>query len=61
MRSGGGKQKGATNGSNRKENMTAFLQVVEAKYGGAEKYVIERLGFTKDEVKKIRSNLIVDA
>jgi len=32
---------------------------VEAKYGGAEKYVVERLGFSKEEVEKIRSNLII--
>lgn len=45
----------------RKENMAAFLRVIDQKFGGAEKYVVERLGFSQDEVEQIRKNLIVDA
>lgn len=41
--------------------MAAFLKVIDEKFGGAEKYVIERLGFSPNEVEQIRNNLIVDA
>jgi len=41
--------------------MAAFLKVVDSKFGGAKRYVTERLGFTKAEVEQIRKNLIVNA
>ncbi|KAL0468802.1 protein-tyrosine phosphatase-like protein [Neurospora intermedia] len=46
--------------SSRKESMLATLQYIDEEYGGAEKYVIERLGVTKEEVERIREVMIVD-
>lgn len=46
--------------SSRKEFMLATLQYIDAEYGGAEKYVIEKLGVTKEEVEKIREVMVVD-
>jgi len=40
--------------------MMAFLKVMKEQFGDAETYVIERCGLTKDEVEKIRGNLIVE-
>ncbi|KAH8816813.1 tyrosine phosphatase family-domain-containing protein [Xylogone sp. PMI_703] len=44
----------------RAENMLSTLRMIREKFGGVEKYVIEKCGLTKEEVQKIRSNLIVD-
>lgn len=41
-------------------NMLATLEMIRKKFGGAEGYMIEKCGLTKDEVEKIRSNLIVE-
>lgn len=41
--------------------MTAFLKVMKEKFGGAEVYVIEKCGLSKEEVENIRINLIVEA
>ncbi|RDL41570.1 uncharacterized protein BP5553_01549 [Venustampulla echinocandica] len=41
-------------------NMLATLKVIKEKFGGAERYMIENCGLTKDEVEKIKSNLIVE-
>ncbi|KAK1776392.1 protein-tyrosine phosphatase-like protein [Copromyces sp. CBS 386.78] len=46
--------------SSRKEVMLATLQYIDAEYGGAEKYVIEKLGVTKEEVERIREVMVVD-
>lgn len=40
--------------------MLATLEMIRKKFGGAEGYMIEKCGLTKDEVEKIRSNLIVE-
>jgi len=40
--------------------MMAFLKVLKEQFGGAETYAIEKCGLTKDEVEKIRGNLIVE-
>lgn len=45
----------------RKENMAAFLEVIDSKFSGAENYVTKELGLSKEDIEKIRSNLIVDA
>jgi hypothetical protein len=34
--------------------------MLHEKYGGAEEYMIKKCGLTKEEVEKIRSNLIVE-
>jgi hypothetical protein len=45
---------------NRAVNMLATLKMMREKFGGAEGYVIEKCGLTKEEIEKIRSNLIVE-
>lgn len=40
--------------------MLATLQLIKEEFGGAEGYVTEKCGLTKEEVKMIRSNLIVE-
>lgn len=41
--------------------MLATLKMIREKYGGPEQYVINRCGLTKDDVDRIRSNLVVKA
>jgi hypothetical protein len=41
-------------------NMLATLRVIKEKFGGAEGYVIEKCGLSKEEVEKLKSNLIVE-
>jgi len=45
---------------NRAVNMLATLRVIRETFGGAEGYVVEKCGLTKEEVEKIRRNLIVE-
>jgi hypothetical protein len=40
--------------------MMSTLRVIREKFGGAEGYVIEKCGLTKEEVEKIKANLIVE-
>ena len=40
--------------------MMSTLQMIQEKFGGAEAYIIEKCGLTKEEVEKIKANLIVD-
>ena len=40
--------------------MLAALEMIRERFGGAEGYVIEKCGLTKEEVEKIRANLIVE-
>lgn len=40
--------------------MLATLEMIRENFGGAEEYIVEKCGLTKDEVEKIRSNLIVE-
>jgi hypothetical protein len=40
--------------------MLVFLKAMHEKFGGAETYVTEQCGLSKDEVKKIRENLLVE-
>jgi CRISPR/Cas system type I-B associated protein Csh2 (Cas7 group RAMP superfamily) len=40
--------------------MLATLKMIRANFGSAEEYVIEKCGLTKEEVEKIRKNLIVE-
>lgn len=41
-------------------NMLATLREVKEKFGSAEGYVLEKCGLTKEEVERIRKNLIVE-
>ena len=41
--------------------MLATLKVIREQFGGPEGYLVEKCGLTKQEVDKIRSNLIVEA
>jgi protein tyrosine/serine phosphatase len=44
----------------RASNMARWLKVVlEKEFGGVEKYMVEKCGFTKEDVEKIRNNLLV--
>jgi hypothetical protein len=40
--------------------MLSTLRMMRQKFGGAEAYVIEKCGLTKEEVEKLRNNLIVE-
>ena len=40
--------------------MMSTLRVIRENFGGAERYVIEKCGLTKEQVEKIRANLIVE-
>ena len=42
----------------RKEVMKEFLEMLGSKYGGAEGYVRDYLGFSEEEVRKIKENLV---
>ncbi len=41
--------------------MLATLKMIREKYGGVEQYVIDRCGLTKEDVQRIRTNLVVKA
>lgn len=40
--------------------MMSTLRMIREKFGGAETYIIEKCGLTKEEVEKIKANLIVE-
>lgn len=40
--------------------MLATLKMIEEKFGGAEGYVVDKCGLTKEEVDMIRKNLVVE-
>lgn len=40
--------------------MAAFLKVLHQTFGGAETYMVEKCGLTKEEVETIRKNLMVE-
>ena len=40
------------------EAMTAFLKAMEDKYGSADGYLKVALGFSEEDVEKIKSNLV---
>jgi hypothetical protein len=42
-------------------NMLATLKMIRERYGGPEQYIIDRCGLTKEDVRRIRSNLVVKA
>ena len=45
----------------RKENMNVWLkQVLEKEFGGAERYMVEKLRFSKEDVERIRKNLVAE-
>lgn len=44
----------------RAEYMIATLKMIKEQFGSAEGYVVEKCGLTKEEVEKIRKNLVVD-
>jgi hypothetical protein len=39
--------------------MKAILKMINEKYGGAEGYLIEKCGLTKEEIAQIRATLVV--
>ena len=41
-------------------NMLATLKMIREKFGGAEEYVIQKCGLTKEEIEKIKRNLVVE-
>lgn len=56
-----GNYQGAVNMiSARAENMLAVLRTIKEKYGSVESYMTNNCGLTKDEVEKIRANLVVE-
>lgn len=40
--------------------MLATLKMLREKFGGIEEYMIEKCGLSKEDLEKIRSNLIVE-
>jgi protein tyrosine/serine phosphatase len=44
----------------KEENMRAVLRVLDERYGGADGYLRDTLGFEPAEVKRIKENLVVD-
>lgn len=44
----------------RAENMLSTLEMIRKEFGGVENYMIEKCGLTKEQVERIRSNLIVE-
>jgi CRISPR/Cas system type I-B associated protein Csh2 (Cas7 group RAMP superfamily) len=40
--------------------MLATLKMIQEKLGSAEEYMTEKCGLTKEDVEKIRTNLIVE-
>ncbi|KAF8592198.1 hypothetical protein K439DRAFT_1643807 [Ramaria rubella] len=47
--------------SSRHETMTAFLDLLEEKYGGVERYLAERLEFRAEDITTIRRNILFGA
>lgn len=41
--------------------MTAFLSLLQDKYGGAEGYIHKYLDFSKDDIEIIRNNLLTSS
>ncbi len=41
--------------------MLATLKAIREEFGGAEAYVIEKCGLSKEDVEKIRSNLQIES
>ncbi|KAI9046900.1 hypothetical protein LZ554_008978 [Drepanopeziza brunnea f. sp. 'monogermtubi'] len=46
--------------SSKAESMMSTLKMIQEKFGGPEGYIMERCGLTKEEVEKIKRNLIVE-
>ncbi|KAH8590748.1 protein-tyrosine phosphatase-like protein [Bisporella sp. PMI_857] len=44
----------------KREAMLGTLRIIEEKFGGTQAYMVEKCGLTKEEVEKIRSNLVVE-
>lgn len=44
----------------RAENMRAALEMIETRYGGAEGYLRNKLGFSEDDIETMRKNLVED-
>ena len=40
--------------------MLKFMEIVRLEYGGVEGYMMNTLGFTKEEVETIRSHMITN-
>jgi len=46
--------------SSKYESMIATIELFNEQYGGIEKYCIEKLGLTKDDLEKIKGNLLTN-
>jgi hypothetical protein len=44
----------------RAANMLATLKIIREKFGGVETYMIEQCGLTKEDIERIRSNLVIE-
>lgn len=47
-------------GERRPESMIGFLEIVRSEYGGVEAYMMNTLGFTKQELEAIRSHIVTE-
>ncbi|KAF8457523.1 protein-tyrosine phosphatase-like protein [Terfezia claveryi] len=57
---GGGRERAENMLSSKPESMLRFVEIVRSEYGGVEGYMMNTLGFTKDEIETIRSHLVTD-
>ncbi|KAL1311587.1 hypothetical protein AAFC00_001703 [Neodothiora populina] len=46
--------------SSREENMSATVEMIQERYGGAERYMTERLGLSSEQIERLKGNLVVD-
>lgn len=47
--------------SSKSENMSATIELIDQKFGGAEGYLLDTVGLSKEQVAQLKKNLTVDA
>ncbi|KAF8429124.1 protein-tyrosine phosphatase-like protein [Tirmania nivea] len=57
---GAGREKAENMLSSRPESMMRFVEIVRSEYGGVEGYMMNTLGFTKEQVETIRCHLVTN-
>ncbi|KAK2466023.1 hypothetical protein APHAL10511_001665 [Amanita phalloides] len=45
----------------RPETMSAFLELLDSKYGGVEQYLRQYVGFSDEDIAKVRDNILIPA
>ncbi|RPB20498.1 hypothetical protein L211DRAFT_792048 [Terfezia boudieri ATCC MYA-4762] len=57
---GGGRERAENMLNSKPESMLRFVEIVRSEYGGVEGYMMNTLGFTKEEIETIRCHLVTD-